>query len=205
MPSNGRVSGPKHRTSYDKSKLRSFLPRKGGRILSFRVKAGGGESLPEEDEEEFDEDDYCAFMDIDTKIIDFLTFKSLQIVLKQISETDVSPGKLEYNWLYTFATENKPSAGDYFIRDLFHQRPDFAERILATRITLFSRWTKCFSPEQMYETLQERNTALMRERLMSTVNMTLELDDDTKRAKSIDLDEPEDVTDEIVDTPISDQ
>ncbi|KAK3281992.1 hypothetical protein CYMTET_10250 [Cymbomonas tetramitiformis] len=182
----------------------SISPKdKGGRAFPLRVKSGGGGPIPQEDEEEFDEDDYCAFMDIDTKIIDFLTFKSLQIVLKQISETDVSPGKQEYNWLYTFATENKPSAGDYFIRDLFHQRPDFAERILATRISLFSRWTQCFSPEHMYETLQERNTALMRERLMSTINMTLELDDDAR--SSIDLEEPEDVTDEIVDTPLSDQ
>ncbi len=42
-------------------------------------------------------------------LVSYFTFRALKETLTQIQETDVSPDKGEYKWLYEFASPNNPN------------------------------------------------------------------------------------------------
>ncbi len=60
-----------------------------------------------------------SFVDVDNLLVNYFTFKALKSSLAQMQETDLSPGKGEYKWLYNFASENYKNDGQKFIRALF--------------------------------------------------------------------------------------
>jgi hypothetical protein len=47
--------------------------------------------------------------DVDRTLLNYLTYKALRMTLQQLQETDTTPGKQEYTWLYQFAVQNPPS------------------------------------------------------------------------------------------------
>ena len=44
-----------------------------------------------------------SFNDVDNLLMNYFTFRALKETLAQMQETDLSPGKGEYKWLYNFA------------------------------------------------------------------------------------------------------
>ena len=51
------------------------------------------------------------FADVDRVLVSYFTFRALKETLTQIQETDVSPNKTEYKWLYEFASANNGGVG----------------------------------------------------------------------------------------------
>ena len=87
-----------------------------------------------------------SFVDVDNLLVNYFTFKALKSSLAQMQETDLSPGKGEYKWLYNFASENYKNDGQKFIRALFAEgRQDHAERLIKQREDLLQRWIKRFA------------------------------------------------------------
>ena len=87
-----------------------------------------------------------SFADVDNLLVNYFTFKALKSSLAQMQETDLSPGKGEYKWLYNFASENYKNDGQKFIRALFAEgRRDHAERLIKQREDLLQRWIKRFA------------------------------------------------------------
>ena len=80
-------------------------------------------------------------------LVSYFTFRALKETLSQIQQTDLSPNKTEYKWLYTFASENNPNDSQRFIKALFAARPDYGQRILAQRQSLFDDWGDHFMPQ----------------------------------------------------------
>jgi hypothetical protein len=88
-------------------------------------------------------DDYSdqTFEDVNTMLVKYFTFRSVQYTMGQVYLLDTSLMKLEFNWLCDFANENKPSSGDPFIEALYDAgKPEFANRIMANRDGLMRRW-----------------------------------------------------------------
>ena len=82
-----------------------------------------------------------SFDDVNTMLVKYFTFRSLQYTISQVYETDTSLMKLEFNWLVDFANENKPSSGDPFIEALYDEgKPELANRIMANRDGLMRQW-----------------------------------------------------------------
>ena len=75
-----------------------------------------------------------TFDDVNTMLVKYFTFRSVQYTISQVYETDPSLMKLEFNWLVDFANENKPSSGDPFIEALYDAgKPELANRIMTNR------------------------------------------------------------------------
>jgi len=88
-------------------------------------------------------DDYSdqTFEDVNTMLVKYFTFRSVQYTMGQVYALDTSLMKLEFNWLIEFANENKPSSGDPFIEALYDEgKPELANRIMANRDGLMRRW-----------------------------------------------------------------
>ena len=82
-----------------------------------------------------------TFDDVNTMLVKYFTFRSVQYTINQVYETDPSLMKLEFNWLIDFANENKPSSGDPFIEALYDEgKPELANRIMANRDGLMRQW-----------------------------------------------------------------
>ena len=82
-----------------------------------------------------------TFDDVNTMLVKYFTFRSVQYTISQVYETDPSLMKLEFNWLIDFANENKPSSGDPFIEALYDSgKPELANRIMANRDGLMRQW-----------------------------------------------------------------
>lgn len=121
-----------------------------------------------------------TFKDVDKVLVSYFTFRALKETLAQIQETDCSPGKSEYKWLYTFASENNPNDSQKFIKALFATRQDYGQRILAQRQSLFDSWQQSFVPGSVAEIIESQNLEHLRDHLFSTVNLSddcLALDD----------------------------
>ena len=58
-------------------------------------------------------------------LVSYFTFRALKDTLAQLQETDVSPGKIEYKWLYNFAAANNPNDSHAFLKKLFAERQDY--------------------------------------------------------------------------------
>ena len=82
-----------------------------------------------------------SFDDVNTMLVKYFTFRSLQYTISQVYETDPSLMKLEFNWLVDSANENKPSSGDPFIEALYEAgKPELANRIMTNRDGLMRQW-----------------------------------------------------------------
>ncbi len=82
-----------------------------------------------------------TFDDVNTMLVKYFTFRSVQYTINQVYDTDPSLMKLEFNWLVDFANENKPSSGDPFIEALYDEgKPELANRIMANRDGLMRQW-----------------------------------------------------------------
>jgi len=82
-----------------------------------------------------------TFEDVNTMLVKYFTFRSVQYTMGQVYALDTSLMKLEFNWLCDFANENKPSSGDAFIEALYDAgKPEFANRIMANRDGLMRQW-----------------------------------------------------------------
>ena len=82
-----------------------------------------------------------TFEDVNTMLVKYFTFRSLQYTMGQVYLLDTSLMKLEFNWLCDFANNNKPSSGDPFIEALYDEgKPELANRIMANRDGLRREW-----------------------------------------------------------------
>lgn len=104
-------------------------------------------------------------------LVSYFTFRALKETLSQIQETDVSPNKTEYKWLYQFASENNPNDSQRFIKALFAARPDYGQRILAQRQSLFEQWGDHFMPQTVGKAIEDQNLEHLRDQLFATVNL----------------------------------
>lgn len=50
-----------------------------------------------------------TYDDVDRTLMNYMTYRALRMTLQQLQETDTSPGKQEYTWMYQFAVDNPPS------------------------------------------------------------------------------------------------
>eukprot|EP00899_Mesostigma_viride_P018964 jgi/Mesvir1/27069/Mv20762-RA.1 len=114
---------------------------------------------------------HTVFGDIDKLLVDMFTYKALKVMLEQLLEMDPKG----YGWLRNFAAENPPRNGQEFVKALLLDRPQYAERMLATRLDLFQTWTsKKFSPVKAQEMMKERNLDVLRTHLMCSLERTWE-------------------------------
>ena len=89
------------------------------------------------------ESDYSdqTFEDVNSMLVKYFTFRSVQYTMGQVYALDTSLMKLEFNWLCDFANENKPSSGDAFIEALYDEgKTELANRIMANRDGLMRQW-----------------------------------------------------------------
>ncbi|EAY92274.1 hypothetical protein OsI_13997 [Oryza sativa Indica Group] len=106
-----------------------------------------------------------GFEDIHVQLINVFTYKAVKTVLTQLYEMNPP----SYRWLYNFVAVNKPTDGKVFLRALGKEKQELAERVMITRLHLYSKWIKKCDHAMMYERISDENLALMRERLMETV------------------------------------
>jgi len=82
-----------------------------------------------------------SFEDVNTMLVKYFTFRSVQYTMGQVYALDTSLMKLEFNWLCDFANENKPSSGDAFIEALYDEgKHELANRIMTNRDGLMRQW-----------------------------------------------------------------
>ena len=82
-----------------------------------------------------------TFEDVNSMLVKYFTFRSVQYTMGQVYALDTSLMKLEFNWLCDFANENKPSSGDAFIEALYDEgKTELANRIMANRDGLMRQW-----------------------------------------------------------------
>ena len=82
-----------------------------------------------------------TFEDVNSMLVKYFTFRSVQYTMGQVYALDTSLMKLEFNWLCDFANENKPSSGDPFIEALYDEgKTELANRIMANRDGLMRQW-----------------------------------------------------------------
>uniref|UniRef100_A0A0D9W0F9 Chaperonin-like RbcX protein n=1 Tax=Leersia perrieri TaxID=77586 RepID=A0A0D9W0F9_9ORYZ len=106
-----------------------------------------------------------GFEDVHVQLMNFFTYKAVKTVLTQLYEMNPP----SYRWFYNFVAVNKPTDGKLFLRALGKERQELAERVMITRLHLYSKWIKKCDHAMMYERISDENLALMRERLMETV------------------------------------
>jgi hypothetical protein len=82
-----------------------------------------------------------SFEDVNTMLVKYFTFRSVQYTMGQVYALDTSLMKLEFNWLCDFANQNKPSSGDAFIEALYDEgKHELANRIMTNRDGLMRQW-----------------------------------------------------------------
>ena len=82
-----------------------------------------------------------TFEDVNSMLVKYFTFRSVQYTMGQVYALDTSLMKLEFNWLCDFANNNKPSSGDAFIEALYDEgKTELANRIMANRDGLMRQW-----------------------------------------------------------------
>ncbi|XXG64148.1 hypothetical protein AAC387_Pa05g2178 [Persea americana] len=105
------------------------------------------------------------FEDVTVQILNYFTIKAVRTVLNQLYEMNPP----QYRWFYDFIRTNKPGDGNRFIRNLGKEKHELAERVMITRLHLYSRWIKKCDHAKIYQYISDQNLELMRERLMDTV------------------------------------
>ena len=106
-----------------------------------------------------------GFEDVHTEIMNYFTYKTTSTVLHQLYEMNPPA----YTWLYNYVVVNDPKEGKHFLIALAKERQDLAERVMITRLHLYSKWIKKCDHAKMYEKISNENLEIMRQRLMETV------------------------------------
>ncbi|KAM7278909.1 hypothetical protein ACFE04_006043 [Oxalis oulophora] len=106
-----------------------------------------------------------TFEDVKTALVNYLTYKAVKTVMNQLYEMNPP----QYIWFYQFVATNKPAEGKNFIRKLWKEKHELAERVMVTRLHLYGKWMKKCNHAEIYNSISDENLALMRERLMETV------------------------------------
>lgn len=106
-----------------------------------------------------------VFNDIKLQIRDSFTAKAVRTVLYQLHEMNPP----DYTWFYNFVATNDPGDGKLFLRTLAKERQGLAERVMITRLHLYSKWIKVCDHAEIYKEISDENLELMRERLMETI------------------------------------
>lgn len=106
-----------------------------------------------------------SFGDVKTHVVNLFTYKAVRTVLNQLYEMNPT----QYRWFYDFVSENKPTDGKHFLRQLAKEKQDLAERVMVTRLHLYGKWIKKCDHAEMYKEISDQNLELMRERLLATV------------------------------------
>jgi len=119
-----------------------------------------------------------TFDDVNTMLVKYFTFRSVQYTINQVYETDPSLMKLEFNWLIDFANENKPSSGDPFIEALYDEgKPELANRIMANRDGLMRQWIHEITSTGGLDAgvaMTKHNMDLSRKQLDKSLNLSIE-------------------------------
>ncbi len=119
-----------------------------------------------------------TFDDVNTMLVKYFTFRSLQYTMGQVYLLDTSLMKLEFNWLCDFANNNKPSSGDPFIEALYDEgKPELANRIMANRDGLMREWLHEITATGGLDLgieMTKHNMEVSRKQLNKSFNATLE-------------------------------
>ncbi|WMV55731.1 hypothetical protein MTR67_049116 [Solanum verrucosum] len=105
------------------------------------------------------------FSDIKTQILNYFTYKAVRTILNQLNEMNPP----QYHWFNDYVTANKPRDGKHFIRNLAKEKQELAEKVMATRLSLYAKWIKKCDHKEIYNRISDQNVEVMRERLMETV------------------------------------
>ncbi|KAG5627461.1 hypothetical protein H5410_012679 [Solanum commersonii] len=76
---------------------------------------------------------------------------------------------------YSFIVNHLPNTGKNFLQQLFkflkvlQERRELAERVMITRLSLYSIWMQKCDHAELYNRISDENVELMRERLAQTV------------------------------------
>ena len=121
-----------------------------------------------------------TFEDVNTMLVKYFTFRSLQYTMGQVYLLDTSLMKLEFNWLCDFANNNKPSSGDAFIEALYDEgKTELANRIMANRDGLMRQWlyeTNATGGLDIGVEMTKHNMEVSRKQLDRSFNATPEPD-----------------------------
>lgn len=119
-----------------------------------------------------------TFDDVNTMLVKYFTFRSLQYTMGQVYLLDTSLMKLEFNWLCDFANNNKPSSGDPFIEALYDEgKPELANRIMTNRDGLMREWLHEITATGGLDLgieMTKHNMEVSRKQLNKSFNATLE-------------------------------
>ncbi|CAN4110372.1 unnamed protein product [Withania somnifera] len=103
--------------------------------------------------------------DVKNEIINIITYKAVRTVLQQLYEMNPP----QYTWFYNFVVNHVPNTGKNFLQELFKERRELAERVMITRLSLYSTWMQKCDHTELYTRISDQNVELMRERLAQTV------------------------------------
>ena len=119
-----------------------------------------------------------TFEDVNSMLVKYFTFRSVQYTMGQVYLLDTSLMKLEFNWLCDFANNNKPSSGDPFIEALYDEgKPELANRIMANRDGLMREWLHEITATGGLDLgieMTKHNMEVSRKQLDKSFNATLE-------------------------------
>ena len=116
--------------------------------------------------------------DVEMHLMNYLTYKSVRIVLEQLVETDMSPMKADYMWLRQFCLDNSLTDAEAFLKKLATTRPQFAQRILETRLQVFKDWSKQFEQGKMEQRLKDSDLRVLKYQLNQNVRLSSDRPDD---------------------------
>ena len=121
-----------------------------------------------------------TFEDVNSMLVKYFTFRSVQYTMGQVYALDTSLLKLEFNWLCDFANNNKPSSGDAFIEALYDEgKTELANRIMANRDGLMRQWlyeTNATGGLDIGVEMTKHNMEVSRKQLDRSFNATPEPD-----------------------------
>ncbi|KAL3380752.1 hypothetical protein AABB24_001080 [Solanum stoloniferum] len=103
--------------------------------------------------------------DVKNEIINVITYKAVRTVLQQLYEMNPP----QYTWFYNFIANHVPNTGKNFLQQLFKEKRELAERVMITRLSLYSIWMEKCDHAELYNRISDENVELMRERLAQTV------------------------------------
>ncbi|XP_019186539.1 PREDICTED: chaperonin-like RbcX protein 2, chloroplastic [Ipomoea nil] len=121
-----------------------------------------------------------SFNDVKEEIVNVMTYKAVRTVLHQLYELNPP----QYTWFYNFIATQGPNTGKGFLMELFKERRELAERVMITRLHLYSIWMKRCDHAEMYKRISKENVEMMRERLFQTVIWPSEDDENAENMDS---------------------
>ncbi|XP_031114181.1 chaperonin-like RbcX protein 2, chloroplastic [Ipomoea triloba] len=121
-----------------------------------------------------------SFNDVKDEILNMMTYKAVRTVLHQLYEMNPP----QYTWFYNFVATQGPNTGKGFLMELFKERRELAERVMITRLHLYTIWMKRCDHAEMYKRISKENVEMMRERLYQTVIWPSEDDENAENMDS---------------------